>query len=241
MHPRRLRKLMPRVRRSLLLALLASGVLATPVHAGSYDVWGCHLTNGRVLPADGWHAEWDDRGAPVPQQRCSAAPVLNEPGALYADLHGSLHAGATAGWTFRAPRGTRISGYTLWRWVHTAAAPAAGWYRDYFLYHDVDQGLDPQYIGDFCMPAASCRGWGSGSDAFGAANRVEHSGLDITRLRALLRCDTSPARGPEPSDFARLEIYASRIRLVDRDAPQIVGPLSGTLVSGRPLDGSQAI
>ena len=47
---------MARALRSLLLVLVALALAPAPAHAGTYDVWACHLPDGTVVPAEGWAA-----------------------------------------------------------------------------------------------------------------------------------------------------------------------------------------
>jgi hypothetical protein len=105
--------------RYLLLALLLATLLALilfppPAHAGTYDVYSCRLPDGSPAPTDGWtpfatrEPEVDVAAEAV--DRCASGE------ALIARLgFGFWRLGATAGWSFNAPRDTPIVALAVYR------------------------------------------------------------------------------------------------------------------------------
>src|SRR5690349_9879507 len=91
---------------------------ASTAAAGTYDVYGCRLPDGRGVPADGWAA--------YVTPSAGGASMSCGPGGMTAwlDQKAAVHHLAQAGWVFESPPDTTIDDYTLYR--TSALARASG-------------------------------------------------------------------------------------------------------------------
>src|SRR5262249_51003756 len=104
-----------------------STVCCRVARAGTYDVWGCRLPDGRSAPINGWQA------TPFGsfQSTCASGGLLE----TQLDYTADVPYYAAEGWFFRAPVDTTIDNLTMRR------AVAVSGYREYHLYREFTGGM----------------------------------------------------------------------------------------------------
>jgi hypothetical protein len=153
---------------------------ASTAAAGTYDVYGCRLPDGRGVPADGW--------APYTAISGGSASIGCGPGGgltAWLDPSAAVYNLAQAGWVFESPPDTTIEEYTLYRTsvVERAAGEERG--RGAWLYHDAPtwEGASPsRYAQTACIASFGCSGQGDASTPLAAENLYQKSNLRILRL-----------------------------------------------------------
>jgi hypothetical protein len=215
---------------SLGLVLLVAAAPSTAT-AGTYKVAGCHLGNS-IIGLDGWSAASDDVAATRSVAWCGTKAYFG--GAVE---HRANPPGATAQWTFTAPQGTEISGYSLFRTARSNGGP--GWTKGYLLYHDARTNSVNDAV-DSCLAYRGCTARGDNSNWYAPANRVNFPNVHIKRIIAAAQCLSSSGCPAESSrTIAGFAIYASFIALRDPHRPALsTEPQGGLFFDGARLQGN---
>lgn len=217
---------------TLGLALVAVTLLSAPTaNAGTYKVYGCKGSKGQSYGTDGWVGVGGGKTT-QPMNSCSS-----KGGSLWARVPGShtYSVNDYVGWAFRAPAGTEISDYTVYRSavVTKSTAPAV---PIYYLAWPTATWANAK---DKCS-GANCDGLGSSKSPFGTGNRIR-AGRTMTGVKTLtFRAECGGAAGktctnaatPAGKDASRFNIYGSQITLRDNSYPARTGPPSGAVAAG---------
>jgi hypothetical protein len=209
--------------------------------ANSYHDFLCRIPYGpqvgRVAPAD------DVTYATTP-----GAPWLYSGdgcaggGSLYAAMDGGVpHPyGVSALNTFSAPAGLTIAGFTVWRYEADTAVQPYGAPASNLLYSP-----GPPSVEGLCAQSLGCASRGTPSNPFDPSNAVSVGSLgDVTLIQWSAACGGGPGGECPASGSGTLSsqynVYAADIDLVDNTPPAVNG-VSGPLVAGGTLSGTQAI
>ncbi|MGI8622659.1 MAG: hypothetical protein ACR2NB_04020 [Solirubrobacteraceae bacterium] len=188
----------------------------TAARAASYDVYSCHLPDGRAAAIDNWASQ--SSGSFVQAfSDCTASG-----GSLFASLTNTVNhnGGDQAGWGFGAPADTRIVSLEVTRRVAAGASQSFGT-PQYLLYAD-------QSVLEGCNQVAGC------SSLDGTA-RYEVNGASVVSFQVACSGQNGcPARS-EPKIEAALS--RTRIGLRDDIAPQ-VSDVGGTLATAQTVSGT---
>jgi hypothetical protein len=217
-----------------VLGLLAAG---SPAAANSYHDFLCRIPYG---PSAGRAAPVDDVTYATAGTFVFAGDSCSGGGALYASMSGETTQpyGTTALNTFTAPGGLTISGFTLWRYEADGPSQPYGSPASNLLYSP-----GPPSVQGLCAQSLSCASRGTPNNPFDPSNAVSVGSLSgVTQIQWSAACGggpggTCPASGSLSSQY---NVYAADIDLVD-NTPPTVSSVSGPLVAGGTLAGSQAI
>jgi hypothetical protein len=216
-------------------------VATAPAYAdGTYDVYGCHLPDGRTIGTSGWQPAGTSQG--VMTNSCAQGGSLTA-----ALLEQQIDDSAEAGWLFAAPADTQIDSFRLLRAVRVSG------HRNYHLWQQFTIGVWPPARTDAetCMTwFGPCSSRGDLDNSTVASNVLEMPTLPGTRaLHAWLQCGGSED-GPNvhicwPAAYpngGQLKIWSSRIALADSKEPEFASPPSGALATGGgPIGGVQVV
>jgi hypothetical protein len=217
-----------------VLGLLAAG---SPAAANSYHDFLCRIPYGASA---GRAAPTDDVTYATAGTFVFAGDSCAGGGALYASMSGETTQpyGTTALNTFTAPGGLTISGFTLWRYEADGPSQPYGSPASNLLYSP-----GPPSVQGLCAQSLSCASRGTPNNPFDPSNAVSVGSLSgVTQIQWSAACGggpggTCPASGSLSSQY---NVYAADIDLVD-NTPPTVSSVSGPLVAGGTLAGSQAI
>lgn len=218
-------------------ALSASALtFAAPAHAGSYDVWSCRDGAGLPLAAEGWGLT--TRGAAPGDvevsDSCASGGSLDlraADQALANSVEGTL--------TFAAPRGTSISAYRLDRYI-TAAVAAPGYAHTFIVAvreRTATAESESGCASVLMLPDYNCSAEGDRADPAAASNALVRTGVALDDVQLQFRCISRVCDRPLIGPGALLRLWRAQITLDDVSAPT-APELSGSLVSGAPIDGS---
>jgi predicted outer membrane repeat protein len=218
----------------VLLSVLGLLAASSPAAANSYHDFLCRIPYG---PSAGRAAPVDDVTYATAGTFVFAGNSCSRGGALYASMSGetSQPYGTTALNTFTAPGGLTISGFTLWRYEADGPSQPYGSPAS-----NLDYSPGPPSVQGLCTDGCSR---GNPSSPLSAENAVSVGSLGgVTQIQWSAACGggpggTCPASGPLSSQY---NVYAADIDLVD-STPPTVSSVSGPLVAGGTLTGSQAV
>jgi hypothetical protein len=196
---------------------------APSARAGTYDVWGCKLPDGRPTEVDGWRS-WI-QAEEITQNNCADGTGFSS--ILRQEAIGNW---AETAWLFSAPDGTEIDNFTLTRAVN------ANGDREYHLYRLFSLGSQWPIPWTF----SECRAWSSPCLPFESQpnqpddprNVVTGSGLTGTLgLAPHLKCRSRSGMNcvAEAGDVtpAYVQVWSSRIGLKDVLDPVFTKPPTG--------------
>jgi hypothetical protein len=229
--------------RATLLGLAgwtAACVLAGPAMAGTYDVYGCRLPDGRPAPANGWTL-YGHFGSSL--NTCHAR------GSLQVQMHPSVTVpgGQQVGLAFVAPPHTTIESYSLYR---AARIQDSGYQsRTYWLFHEAPIYPAPHeaFAQEVCTNGyMSCLEVGSFNGGVVPQNLFERRGLAISRIYVAIECwvqnSQPPPECPPFAEGGTAKVFLSRIRLADREPPTFDAPPRGSLLDpAAPVKGERAV
>ena len=216
-----------------LIGLLATG---SPAAANSYHDFLCRIPYG---PSAGRAAPTDDVTYAINDDYVFAGDSCASGGALYASMAGeTTHPFGAGAWdTFTAPAGLTISGFTVWRYEADTASQPYGSPAS-----NLDYSPGPLSVQGLCTDGCSR---GNPGSPLSAENEVSVGSLGgVTQIQWSGACGGGPG-GTCPESGAgtlssQYNVYAADIDLVD-DTPPTVSDVSGPLLAGGTLSGSQAV
>ncbi len=227
----------------LVAVVLAAAVcvLAVPslARANSYHDFLCRIPYG---PSAGRSAPVDDVTYNINDSYMYAGNSCASGGALYAAMDGGLsHPYSDSALdTFTAPTGLTIAGFTVWRYEADGPTQPYGAPASNLLYSP-----GPLSVQGLCAQSLGCASRGTPNNAFDPSNMVSAGGLGgVTQIQWSASCGggsggTCPASGSGTLS-SQYNVYAADIDLVDNTPPAVNG-VSGPLVAGGTLSGTQAI
>jgi len=195
---------------------LSSGI----ARAGTYDVWGCRMPDGRPAPLNGWQAT--PRGSF--QSTCASGGLVE----TQLDFAADVPYYEDEGWFFQVPADTTIDNFTVLR------AVAVSGDREYHLYRNFASGnswpparTDAETCITWFGPCSRLGDLNHGS-AFSASGLAGTVGLSFTldcqpRFSQVCPIAAFPNNGV-------IRIWSARIGLADVIAPKITAGPSGSLV-----------
>ncbi len=216
--------------------LLAGPSLAT---ANSYHDFLCRIPYG---PSAGRVAPTDDVAYATNGDYVFAGDSCATGGALYAAMDGEVShpVGAGASVTFNAPAGLTIAGFTVWRYeadepVQPFGAPAS----------NLAYSPGPASVQGLCAQSLGCSSRGTPGDPLDPENAVSVGSLGgVTEIQWSAECGGAPGYECPASGAGTLssqyDVYAADIDLV-ANTPPTVSDVSGPLVAGGTLTGTQAV
>lgn len=212
----------------LALATLLVGLApAASADAAGYTVWSCRGPQGEPLSAAAWSAGGDGTQA----DGCAAG------GGLRASLSATATAAdAAGGFRFALAPGAAIGGWRVWLSASTSATTDGSTYGAGVAEAD---GLRVAGFTAGCVAAPAGCAWGDPADAVGPTNLVQGAG-PAPGLAVAVRCQTPLGCAPANDPAATVELYRSAVDVVDDAAPS-VGPLTGGLLAGAPVDRPQSV
>src|SRR5262245_28305345 len=188
--------------------------------AGTYDVWGCRVPDGKPAPINGWQAT--PHGSY--QSTCASGGLLETELDFAADVGYYVD----ESWYFRVPIDTTIDNFTVVR------AVAVGGDREYHLYRDFASGnswpparTDAETCITWFGPCSRLGDLSHGSP-FSASGLTGTVGLSFT-LDCQPRQSQVCPRAAFP-DNGVIRIWSTRIGLADTLAPAITAGPSGSLI-----------
>jgi hypothetical protein len=218
----------------ILIGVLRLLATSSPAVANSYHDFLCRIPYGASA---GRAAPTDDVTYATAGTFVFAGDSCASGGALYASMSGETTQpyGTTALNTFTAPAGLSISGFTLWRYEADGPSQPYGSPAS-----NLDYSPGPPSVQGLCTDGCSRGNPGSPLSSENAVSVGSLSG--VTQIQWSAACGggpggTCPASGPLSSQY---NVYAADIDLVD-DTPPTVSNVSGPLVAGGTLAGSQAV
>jgi hypothetical protein len=201
--------------------------LSTRADAGTYVVHSCRLPNGGLAATGGWQARAE--GDAIPSNACLSGGSLSI-GFRAGTQPNNWYSGPWGEWVFDAPPDTRISAYSVYRFVRVHVGGPPGHASEYR--HWVDNRIQPLDL-DFCNPAVCRQRGGNPGVPRDDSNLVRAEGVDADQLGFLITCWRSDAAEGCPFWWEpTLQLYASDVSLRDVHAPAIVdvsGDLAGVL------------
>jgi hypothetical protein len=224
----------------ILVGVLSLLAASSPAVANSYHDFLCRIpygaSAGRAAPADGVTYA-------INNDFIYAEDTCSSGGALYAQMVGeTTHPFATeASNTFTAPAGLTISHFVLWRYEADHPGQPYGTPASNLTYRPGG----PISVQGLCTEGCSR---GNPADPLSSENVVsvpELSGVKEIQWSAACgggpggECPASGAPG-SGSLSSQYDVYAADVDLVD-DTPPAVSGVSGPLVAGGTLTGSQAV
>ena len=232
--------------RARLAATVLAGVACllagpSPATANSYHDFLCRIPYG---PGAGRAAPTDD----VTYATTSGAPWLYAGdgcaggGALYAAMDGGVSHPYGVGSlnTFSAPAGLTIAGFTVWRYEADTAVAPYGAPASNLLYSP-----GPPSVEGLCAQSLGCASRGTPNNPLDPSNAVSVGSLSgVTQIQWSAACGGGPG-GECPASGAgtlssQYDVYAADIDLV-ANTPPTVSDVSGPLVAGGTLTGTQAV
>jgi hypothetical protein len=188
--------------------------------AGTYDVWGCRLPDGRPAPINGWQATLYGSF----QSTCASGGLLE----TQLDTAADVPYWVEDGWFFQAPADTTIDNLTVRR------AVAVSGDRQYHLYRVFTGGTTwppAQTDAEKCVtwfdPCSRLGDLGAGA-TFSASNLAGTIGLSF-KLDCQPRNSQVCPRATFP-DNGVIRVWSARIGLADAIAPTIAATPSGSLI-----------
>jgi len=227
------------------VALLLLGVCLAPAlaTASSYHDFLCRIPYG---PNAGKPAPADDVTYSTKGNYVAANSSCEAGGSLYALMNGEVEhpSDDSASGIFTAPAGLTISGFTVWRYEADGPTAPYGAPASNLYYYN---GGAAVAVEPTCAQSDGCSSRGVPEDPFAELNAVSSSpnlsGATVIQWRAACgggsTCPVSGAKG-SGSLSAQYDVYAADIDLVD-DTPPSVSGVSGPLVAGGTLTGTQAV
>jgi predicted outer membrane repeat protein len=224
---------------AVLLGVVGLLVAASPAAANSYHDFLCRIPYG---PSAGRAAPVDDVTYATGGTYVFAGNSCAGGGALYASMDGEVSHpyGSGASDAFSAPAGLTIGGFTLWRYeADTAVQPYGA------PVSNLDYSPGPPSVQGLCAQSLGCASRGTPNSAFDPSNAVGVGSLSgVTQIQWSAACGGGPG-GECPASgggtlSSQYNVYAADIDLVD-DTPPAVSGVSGPLVAGGTLAGSQAV
>jgi hypothetical protein len=217
--------------------------------AGTYDVFGCTLPDGKkTFAIDGWSPIQTAPGGT--QNACyTFSPPLNPALLAWLDPASGVPNGSLSGWTFRAPADTYVSGLRLYRYAQTAAGgDSSGGFggRDWYVLRD-NAALRPfdDHIMEMCFnPVYGCTGIGGNQAPYATTNLLESHGLQAHQIYAVVACDTQTANGScnPTSPRAEFGLFSTDVELTDLRSPEITsGPTGSLLDASHALEGEKVL
>ncbi len=218
----------------VLLGVLVLLAASSTAAANSYHDFLCRIPYGASA---GRAAPTDDVTYATAGTFVFAGDSCASGGALYASMSGetSQPYGTTAVNTFTAPDGLTISGFTLWRYEADGPSQPYGSPAS-----NLDYSPGPPSVQGLCTQGCSR---GNPGSPLAGENTVSVGSLSgVTQIQWSAACGggpggTCPASEPLSSQY---NVYAADIDLVD-NTPPTVSNVSGPLVAGGTLTGSQAV
>ncbi|MBA2717348.1 MAG: hypothetical protein H0U51_09910 [Propionibacteriales bacterium] len=215
----------PAVRRAARLALgaaalvLASTATVTAAHAETFDVYSCHLPDGRAAAIDNWSSQTSGSFTSTFSD-CTVSG-----GALFAGLSNTVdhNGGDQASWRFTAPPDTRIAEIEATRRVNAGASQAFG--------TPIYQLLADSTVLEQCSQFGDC------SRLEGTVRFDVNSAQTISFTSTCSGQNGCPARSEPKIDAA---FSRTRIRLRDDIAPQ-VADVGGTLATAQTISGTSSM
>lgn len=221
--------------RVVAITIGVAACVPSSAYGGTYDVFGCMLSDGTRIPAGGWSSTTRDPFRAV-TNRCAAGEGLT----AAPDPTLPLVNGGGVGWQFSAPADTEITAYALHR--SSVTNPVDG-RRSALIYHDApvfDAGA-LEYAQELCGGFNGCSGWGIAASPLAPVNRYARAGLHLRRVIAYLQCmrlDGGTSCPPVGAPTPRITVHAARVTLSDPHEPAFAVPPAGDLlVSQIPLEG----
>lgn len=233
------RDLGARIAGAVLTGAVCLLVMPSLAAADSYHDFLCRIpygpSAGRAAPAD--DVSYSTNGTFVFSGNSCASG-----GALYASMDGEVsHPYGAGGWTtFNVPDGLTIAGFTVWRYEADGPSQPYGSPAS-----NLDYSPGPASVQGLCAQSLGCSSRGNPSDPLEGANAVSVADLSgVTQIQWSGSCGGGPGGECPASGTGTLSsqynVYAADIDLVD-DAPPTVSNVSGPLLAGGTLSGSQAV
>src|SRR5271166_3250846 len=216
--------------------LLVAPSLAT---ADSYHDFLCRIPYG---PSAGREAPADDVTYAINGGWTFSGDSCASGGSLYAAMGGEVtHPFADGAYTtFNAPAGLTIAAFTLWRYEADTAVQPYGAPASNLLYSP-----GPLSVQGLCAQSEGCSSRGTPNNPLEPANAVSVANLSgVTQIQWSAACGGGPG-GECPASGAgtlssQYDVYAADIDLV-ANTPPTVSDVSGPLVAGGTLTGTQAV
>jgi hypothetical protein len=196
-----------------------AAIACANARAGTYDVWGCRLADGKPAAIDGWKAL-----GPGNWETCASGGPIE----TWLDNTADVGYWAEFGWRFLTPVDTTIDNFTVQR------AVAVSGDRQYHLYRDFTRGTTwppARTDAEKCITWwDSCRRLGdlTGGVSFSASDLAGTIGLSF-----LLDCQPREGQVCPRAGFPDngvIRIWSARIGLADTISPKIAGAPSGSLI-----------
>lgn len=220
-----------------LLACICIAPSSAP--ANSYHDFLCRIPYGQHA---GHSAPVDDVTYNINDSYMYAGNDCADGGSLHAAMDGGLsHPYSDSALdTFNAPAGLTIAAFSIWRYEADGPTQPYGAPASNLLYVP-----GPVSVEGLCAQSLGCSSRGTPSAPLDPSNKVNVGGLGgVTQIQWSASCGggpggTCPASG-QGTLSSQYNVYAADIDLVD-NTPPIVSGVSGPLVAGGTLTGTQAI
>jgi hypothetical protein len=219
----------------MVAALLAGG--AAQASAATYHAYLCRIPYG---PNAGSPAPTQGVTTAIDGPPATAGDTCAGGGSMFAEVDAPIAVGIGGAVFYSPGANLRIAAFRLWRAMHADGfgGPATYDFVANFFYDQVAT------IYGICDASAGC-GFGSLQDPLAAANLVESPagfpGSANVGWQAYCGGGGQCPQTPQPTPGqAFTRVFAADITLDDSGAPT-VGALSGPLVSGNPVSGTQTV
>jgi hypothetical protein len=199
--------------RCFVATLIAALALCGTARAGSYQVTACGA--GGANPNNSWTAFVADPAFEQSSTNCGIPSVSgispSTSGLAVADVlnaPGLVPVGGSAGWMFRAPVGTLISGVSLSRDLYKNSD------NDWHLF--IDQGPGAEFPGQDCTIGTTQFQCETGPSTFTAAN------LAASTIRIGFICQNSPCVNGADDHDVRADLDAATVTLSANSPPSSI-------------------
>lgn len=204
---------------ALLLSTSSSAVAAT------YSVYACSGPQAQPLANSAWLTAVDPPSQTPNFTFNASCGDLN----VSASISQGYAAGDRGGWTFDAPAGTRISGYSLERFATADFVAAAG---NPAVSAGVRETTGLVNVDDDCSAVVT--------DCLVASGPVVKGGLSLTRLAVGVRCVQAGGCPAATLNELSAGLVSGRVDLSDTNNP-VVTTMGGTLPGSIALAGAMSV